>query len=296
MGGLFQPIFFARSTLVVWRRSPADGLFTHRTTGLGGAPGGMARGRDFCVVTKARVGKVLSDSGFGSKAQGAGRTPAAGNSPVADALAAPARMGWQDAIGSTVAGLGYELVDVERAQRGLLRITIDRIPGGVYRTSRGPDAVVDSNQFVTVEDCEQVTRQLQYALEVEGLDYARLEVSSPGLDRPLKREADYQRFTGLQISITLKQPFEKRKNWQGVLTAGESGAWSLVFKVGKTEQVLGFTLQEVREARLVPVVNFKGRQSKLGNDADTGGSDQAAARAAGADKAAANPAPEVDGG
>ena len=125
-----------------------------------------------------------------------------------------------------------------------------------------------------------------HVLEVEGLDYARLEVSSPGLDRPLKREADYQRFVGLQISVTLKQPFEKRKNWQGVLTVGEAGAWSLVFKVGKTEQVLGFTLQEVREARLVPVVNFKGRQSKLGNDADAGG----------ADKAAAKPAPEVDGG
>ena len=254
----------------------------------------MARSRDFCVVTKARVGTVLSDSGFGGKAHSAGRAPAAGNEPVADSVAdgvvdglvAPAKVGWQEAIASTVTGLGYELVDVERAQRGLLRITIDRIPGAVYRTGRGPDAVVDTNEFVTVEDCEQVTRQLQYVLEVEGLDYARLEVSSPGLDRPLKREADYRRFVGLQISVTLKQPFEKRKNWQGVLTVGEAGAWSLVFKVGKTEQVLGFTLQEVREARLVPVVNFKGRQSKLGNDADAGG----------ADKAAAKPAPEVDGG
>ena len=238
------------------------------------------------MVTKARVGTVLSDSGFGNKAHSAGRTPAAGNEPAADGVVVPAKVGWQEAIAATVAGLGYELVDVERAQRGLLRITIDRIPGHVYRTGRGPDAVVDSNEFVTVEDCEQVTRQLQYALEVEGLDYARLEVSSPGLDRPLKREADYQRFVGLQISVTLKTPFEKRKNWQGVLTPAEGGGWSLVFKVGKTEQVLGFTLQEVREARLVPVVNFKGRPSKLGNDADVGGANEAAAK----------PAPEVDGG
>ena len=230
----------------------------------------------------------MSDSGFGGKEQGAGRAPVVGNSPTAEVLGAPAptRMGWQEAIASTVGGLCYELVDVERAQRGLLRITIDRIAGQVYRAGRGPDAVVDSNEFVTVEDCEKVTRQLQYALEVEGLDYARLEVSSPGLDRPLKHEADYQRFVGLQISVTLKQPFEKRKNWQGVLTAGDAGAWSLVFKVGKTEQVLGFTIQEVREARLVPVVNFKGRPSKLGDDAETGGSN----------KAAAQPAPEVDGG
>ena len=247
-------------------------------------------------MTTTRVGKALSDSGFERKAQGAGKAPAAGAEPVA----AAARMGWQEAIASTVSGLGYELVDVERAQRGLLRITIDRTPGRVYRSGRGPDAAVDPSEFVTVEDCEQVTRQLQYALEVEGLDYARLEVSSPGLDRPLKREADYQRFVGLAVNITLKQPFEKRKSWQGVLTKpaeqGEGGAWSLVFKNGKTEQVLGFTLQEVREARLVPVVNFKGRQSKLGIDADAGGEDKAAAKPAAADKAAATPAPEVDGG
>ena len=252
------------------------------------------------MVTKTRVGKVLSDSGVGNKAQ-TGSAPAAGNEPVASA-AAGVRMGWQEAIASTVGGLGYDLVDVERAQRGLLRVTIDRVPGRVYRTGRGPDAVVDPNEFVTVEDCEQVTRQLQYALEVEGLDYARLEVSSPGLDRPLKREADYQRFVGLAVNVTLKQPFEKRKSWQGVLTKpvghdeGTAGAWSLVFKIGKTEQVLGFTLQEVREARLVPVVNFKGRQSKLGNDAEAGGEDKAAAKPVVADKAAATPAPEVDGG
>ena len=273
------------------------------------------------MVTKTRVGKVLSDSGFDRKAQ-TGSAPAAGNEPVASATAGSVsgvRMGWQEAIASTVAGLGYDLVDVERAQRGLLRVTIDRIPGRVYRTGRGPDAAVDPSEFVTVEDCEQVTRQLQYALEVEGLDYARLEVSSPGLDRPLKREADYQRFVGLAVNVTLKQPFEKRKSWQGVLSKpeghGEPAAWRLVFKSGKTEQVLGFTLQEVREARLVPVVNFKGRQ-KPGKDADAGGADRAAAlpagadraaakpagadkaaaKPAGADKAAATPAPEVDGG
>ena len=79
------------------------------------------------------------------------------------------RIGWREAIVATVSGLGFDLVDVERAQRGLLRITIDRIPGRVYN---------QPSEFVLVDDCEQVTRQLQYALEVEGLEYARLEVSS----------------------------------------------------------------------------------------------------------------------
>jgi len=190
-------------------------------------------------------------------------------------------MGWQEAINATVAGLGYELVDVERAQRGLLRITIDRIPGRVYTVGRGLNAVPDAGEAVTVEDCEAVTRQLQYVLEVEGLDYARLEVSSPGLDRPLKREADYLRFAGQAVRIALKTPFEGRKAWEGVLSQGEGEAWNLTFKNGKTEQVLGFTLQEVREARLVPVVDFKGRKTGV-------------TPAEGADKAAAEAAPDIE--
>ncbi len=221
-------------------------------------------------------------------------------------------MGWQAAISGTVEGLGYELVDVERAPRGLLRITIDRMPGRTYSARGGQmtahadggavaglgadagavvrsevDAVGDESAAVTVEDCEKVTRQLQYVLEVEGLDYARLEVSSPGLDRPLKRPADYERFAGQAVQLVLKQPFKGRKNWQGVLTADEAPGdaaapdvaavpagshsgqprWNLVFKDGKAEQVLSFTLEEVREARLVPVVNFKGRKAQDGGAA-----------------------------
>ncbi|MDP1901951.1 MAG: ribosome maturation factor RimP [Rubrivivax sp.] len=161
-------------------------------------------------------------------------------------------MGWREAIASTVVGLGYELVEVERAQRGLLRVTIDRIPGHAY---------IVAGEFITVDDCEQVTRQLRYVLEVESLEYARLEVSSPGLDRPLRTEVDYERFVGHAVSVTLKQPFDGRKVWQGVLGRAEGMGWNLVIKDGKAEQLLGFGLDEVREARLVPVVDFKGRKS-----------------------------------
>ena len=65
-----------------------------------------------------------------------------------------------------------------------------------------------------MDDCEKVTRQLQHVLEVEGCAYERLEVSSPGLDRPLKRPADYARFAGEQIDLTLKLPFQGRKKYQ----------------------------------------------------------------------------------
>ena len=193
----------------------------------------------------------MGESGFRRKTAGTA-------APQRDAAQALPRLGWREAIAATVSGLGFDLVDVERAQRGLLRVFIDRIPGRSYQFT---DGTADAGEFVTVDDCEQVTRQLQYALEVEALEYARLEVSSPGLDRPLRREADFQRFAGQAVNLTLKQPFEGRKSWQGVLAQGEGG-WQVVFKNGKTEQVLGFTLDEVREARLVPVLDFKGRKSK----------------------------------
>ena len=166
-------------------------------------------------------------------------------------------MNWMQAVEKTVSGLRYELVDVERAAGGLLRVTIDRLPGQVYPTGE--------HEFVTVEDCEAVTRQLQYLLEVENVDYARLEVSSPGLDRPLKTPAHYARFAGQQVQITLKLPFQGRKKYQGALqaaasTEGEGAHWQLVFHDGKVDQVLDFAFDEVREARLVPVLDFKGRR------------------------------------
>jgi ribosome maturation factor RimP len=100
-------------------------------------------------------------------------------------------------------------------------------------------------------------------LEVDNVDYSRLEVSSPGLDRPLKLAAHYERFLGQDISLTLKALFQGRKKYQGRLQASESaGHWQLVFHNGKEEQVLDFSLEEVREARLVPVIDFKGRRGK----------------------------------
>ncbi|MBI5334341.1 MAG: ribosome maturation factor RimP [Burkholderiales bacterium] len=190
------------------------------------------------------------------------------------------------AVERTVAGLGYDVVECERTGGGLLRVYIDRRAGQDYDTGPG--------DFILVEDCEKVTRQLQYVLEVEGCDYARLEVSSPGLDRPLHKPADYARFAGEQVDITLKLPFQGRKKWRGLLQAAEAPAdqaaepgaapdaqaWQLLIDDGKQQQVLGFTLDEVREARLVPVVDFKGRARKApaaaapaaaDNEQDSGG-------------------------
>jgi ribosome maturation factor RimP len=165
-------------------------------------------------------------------------------------------MGWRDATETTLRGLGYELVDAEKSAGGLVRVYIDHAPG------REAGA---AERFITVDDCERATRQLQHVLEVEGLAYQRLEVSSPGLDRPLRKEADYARFAGHRVDLTLKLPHAGRKRYRGELHPREGG-WRLVLE-GASEgaaaapRALDFALDEVREARLVPVLDFKGRRA-----------------------------------
>jgi ribosome maturation factor RimP len=180
----------------------------------------------------------------------------------------------QDIIEQTVNGLGYQLVDVERSAGGLLRITIDL-----------PWQAGQPEQFVQVEDCEKVTRQMQFVLEVEGTAYSRLEVSSPGIDRPLRSDNDFLRFVGEQIDVTLKAPMgtaagglvaANRKKFRGVLEATDTPqTWQITWRDEPTSkpgmrparvkkdlpvQALQFTLSELRDARLAPIVNFKGRR------------------------------------
>lgn len=199
-------------------------------------------------------------------------------------------MALQDIVAQTVSGLGYDLVEIDRSAGGLLRITID-LPW-VQAAVGEPQA----EQFITVEDCEKVTRQLQFALEVDGIDYRRLEVSSPGIDRPLRHLADFERFVGQVVDVTLKAPIgaaatgqvsASRKKFRGTLErtvddAGQVG-WQIVWsdapevkpghRVSKKRlapplQALGFALDELREARLAPLVSFKGRGAAAVLDGD----------------------------
>jgi len=100
-------------------------------------------------------------------------------------------------------------------------------------------------------------------LEVENCPYERLEVSSPGLDRPLKKAADFDRFAGEPLNLTLKMPFKGRKKFKGRLAANPAGGWRLLLDAepdAAEDMALDFQLEEVREARLVPVLDFKGRR------------------------------------
>jgi ribosome maturation factor RimP len=134
-------------------------------------------------------------------------------------------------VEATVAGLGYELVDLERSGRGLMRVFIDKPEG------------------IMVEDCEKVSNQLTRLFIVENVDYDRLEVSSPGLDRPLKKEEDFVRFAGQQVQLKLRMPLNGRKNFVGSIGAMVDGVLSLEMDEG----VVGIELSNVDKARLVPV-------------------------------------------
>ena len=135
-------------------------------------------------------------------------------------------------IDKTVTQLGYELVDLEVSNRGkLLRLFIDKPEG------------------ITIDDCVLVSNQLGNVLAVENdIDYDRLEVSSPGMDRVLKKDADFLRFVDAKASIKLRMPMDGRKNFVGVLKGLVDGNVSI--EVEGT--VFEVPLTNIDKARLVP--------------------------------------------
>lgn len=195
----------------------------------------------------------------------------------------------QEMVEQAVGSLGFELVELERSAGGLLRVTID-FP---WTADDG-----SAPRAIGVDECETVSRQLQYALEVENVDYQRLEVSSPGIDRPLRTRQDFERFEGERVAVVLKEPIAGgdgspdvmhigRKRFSGRLqrAGASSDDWLLIWrddprgqkKGGRRgaasepgqppvdqEQVLSFGLDDLQSARLQPVLDFRHSQSGRG--------------------------------
>lgn len=137
-------------------------------------------------------------------------------------------------IEQAVTGLGYEVVDFETSPRGrLLRVFID---------------IPSHDRNVTIDDCTAVSNHLTRVLMVENMDYDRLEVSSPGLDRPLTKPADYVRFAGLEVQLRLRLAVDNQRNFSGVLL-GLDGDKVRLDVAGRQ---LAFDLAQVDKARLVP--------------------------------------------
>lgn len=135
-------------------------------------------------------------------------------------------------VETALGGLGYELVDLEFGQgrSRLLRVFIDK-----------PDGI-------GIEDCERVSRHLTQLFAVEAIDYDRLEVSSPGLDRPLRKLSDFVRFTGEEAKVTIRAPLSGRRNFTGVIRAADE----LAIELDVEGQPYRLEFANIDRARLVP--------------------------------------------
>lgn len=129
-----------------------------------------------------------------------------------------AKLSPHEIVAASVTGLGYELVDFEHSARGLMRVFIDKLDG------------------IGVEDCANVSNHLIRVLEVENIEFERLEVSSPGLDRPLKTLAHFQQYLGLLVKVRLNSMVDGRKRFDGVIAAVEGE--TIVFSVAGDEGAL----------------------------------------------------------
>jgi ribosome maturation factor RimP len=143
-------------------------------------------------------------------------------------------------IERTVGGLGYELADFEYINNGrMLRVFIEKLHEVDSALSQGG---------ITVADCEAASRQLQHVLEVEGFAYDRLEVSSPGLDRRLRKAADFARFTGHEATVRLRRAVNGRRNFTGTVRAVTGERVEIEFEGDR----MAFDMAELDRARLVP--------------------------------------------
>ena len=131
----------------------------------------------------------------------------------------------------TLTDMGYELVEVEQLARGkLLRIFVDKEGG------------------VNIDDCVLISNHLSKLLAVENIDYSRLEVSSPGMDRRLKKETDFYRFRGERVKLKLRVALQGQRNFEGVLLEVNNDKLKLEVE-GKE---LDIELNNLEKARLVP--------------------------------------------
>jgi len=146
----------------------------------------------------------------------------------------PVKLG--EILERTVPAMGYELVDWDMSARsGLMRVFIDKPKG------------------VDVEDCARVSTHLTHLFAVEGVDFDRLEVSSPGLDRSLKKAADFTRFAGEEVRLTLRESVGNSKRIKGVLRGVEGEAIVVDTQTG----TMSIPLANIDKARLVPRIEWR---------------------------------------
>ena len=145
-------------------------------------------------------------------------------------------MNMGELLENTLPPMGYELVDWEMSPKGrYVRVFIDKPKG------------------VSVEDCARVSRQLTRLFAVENVDFDRLEVSSPGLDRPLRKPADFVRFTGAEAEFRLTNPVENARRFKGIL----QGVADDAVLVETAQGMKTVRLADIDRARLIPKIEWR---------------------------------------
>ncbi|HPF74058.1 MAG: ribosome maturation factor RimP [Rhodanobacteraceae bacterium] len=153
----------------------------------------------------------------------------------------------QELLAPAVADLGLELLGVEwhpAAEHSLLRLYIDVAPGG--------DGVEEGPRGVTVEDCEAVSREVEAVLDINDPIPGRyqLEVSSPGIDRPLFSAEQFARHVGETVKLQLRLPIEGRRRFQGRIHTVDVEEQRIVLDVEEGELILSH--DSIEKARIVP--------------------------------------------
>ncbi|MBA4740788.1 MAG: ribosome maturation factor RimP [Burkholderiales bacterium] len=140
----------------------------------------------------------------------------------------------ENLLEKTLSGMNYELVDVEIVGRsGLVRV------------------LIDSERGIGLQDCTTVSNHLSRLFEIERFDYDRLEVSSPGLDRPLKKLIDFERFVGEKVVVQFKLAYEGQRKFRGKLIGVRE---EMVDMEVDDDRVITFELHEIKKANLIPAI------------------------------------------
>jgi ribosome maturation factor RimP len=178
-----------------------------------------------------------SQSGTLPSGDGKGKGPA---TREREAQEEPQYVRLAELLEATLPPMGYELVDVETSPKGrLVRVFIDK-PAG-------------TDSHVSVEDCARVSNHLTHLFTVENIDYDRLEISSPGLDRPLRKLADYTRFAGEEAQLNLREPQDGARRWKGTLRGVTDGNVLLDTATG----VKSIPFDLIDRCRLVPKIEWR---------------------------------------
>lgn len=150
-------------------------------------------------------------------------------------------------LASTLPPMGYELVDWEMSRGRMVRVFIDKLAGSTEGSTDG----------ISVDDCARVSNHLTRLFTVEDIDYERLEVSSPGLDRPLTKIADYTRFSGEEAQVHLHELTDGVRKVKGILRGivqGTSGD-SVLVETETGVRTIPFAL--IDRGRLVPKIEWR---------------------------------------